>query len=500
MENKLRNFSDSLLSHPEMAELSCEGMYAYSRGFPSERLGTRAISMLRSELFSIVNLEVMNNPELDTAWAEKQKAAIAAVLTTYWPNIDPLTPNMLWIYPDHAARTKGKMARRATKIGRTLVRMFPCLRPSEVEDITDAVKARFFTAEWRVLNAKDRAAFKHAYSSAYGETRNLDTTFARKRISDSCMRYAFDHLPAHPAEAFASGDFEIFWTENQEGKIGSRCVVSCGEKRYAGPIYACCERSHDTLYDHIKPKIYGYIAEGCWDGLKLLALPYAENGRKAYNENGRRESFIAPYLDLDPRNLERHSNEYLIVAECGEISGSGYSGLQYYEHTRYCSSCGDGVDEDDSLVDDDGNTWCDSCYWENHFTCDYDSENYHRDHRVFVMTEYGEQIWAEWNADNHAIMTLNGELWYEDDCIELANGDFVSKEVADDEYFECILDGKWYPIAEMTCTADGDRVLPANVLAENKCARLLDHPVYIWNDDLSHWVLTPIEGGLEREA
>ena len=118
----------------------------------------------------------------------------------------------------------------------------------------------------------------------------------RKSSASSCMRYDFDHLPVHPVTAYASGDFQMLWTEDSDGKIASRCVVRVmpdGQYR-GGPIYGVSEQAIDMLEHHIKSTPNGeYGADDAWVGARLLRQPTQDDP----------DAFYAPYLDPEPRRF-----------------------------------------------------------------------------------------------------------------------------------------------------------------------------------------------------
>ena len=121
------------------------------------------------------------------------------------------------------------------------------------------------------------------------------------------MRYDFDNLPAHPATAYASGDFEIVYTTDQDGYIASRCVVYLnedGDQKQAGPIYGVSEQALDIISNHLTAQ--NTNLDGLWDGAKLKRIPYGSSG------------FIAPYLDPEPRRLA-DDGDHLVVCHRGEI-------------------------------------------------------------------------------------------------------------------------------------------------------------------------------------
>ena len=497
----MRDFGLSLQDHPDMGVMEPLAKLNYAGQYSTENLAKNVLFYLSEQINNVLVQELHSDPSSDTSDLTKQQANVRAVLKTFWPNIDKSYANMLFIWPTIDARAKGRSARSATKIGKAIRRMFPVLTDIEVEAITDCVKHKFFTTEWTIHSGSDAIAFKHAYASPYAETRNFQTTYSKKRLPDSCMRYSFDHLAKHPVEAYASGDFEIFWTENPEGKIGSRCLVSIAKEgeRYAeaGPIYAVCDDSYDVLRRHVEPLVHHAIADYHWRGCKILSIPKHNNGQK--------ESWIAPYIDLDPKSLTDTGDGYLMITECGEITGSNYGGLQYLEHRHQCSVCGDGLDEDDVYTGpDDGEIYCHDHYWDRYTTCDNCQEDVLSEDvvQVLVTTRWSQresQWWCNECAEDNAV-DCNGELWDELSCTLLADGSYFPKVNLDGNYFQCIIDSEWYPLEECNVTVDGELLHPDNIQDFNYEADRDGTARYVFDSIKSEWYLEENEGGLEREA
>lgn len=493
----MRDFGLSILEHPAMGSMEPAAKMRYAEGFPSDGLGKRVIFNLLNQLGDILMQDLYKDPSADTSALVREQANVRAVLFTFWPNIDKDADNLLYLWPTLDSRSKGRTGRSATKIGRALRKMFPVLTDKEVEAITDNVKRKFFCADWTVRSGKERADFKHAYSSQHAETRNMDTTYAKKRLSDSCMRYPFDHLPSHPTEAYASGDFEIFWTENSEGHIGSRVVVSVAkgndDRREAGPVYAVCEDSYQVLADHVKPLIRHGFAESDFTGLKLLSISYRDN------------TWIAPYLDLDPKYLTDTGDGFLTIAECGEITGSNYGGLQYLERRHMCEDCECTLDEDDIYHSPEGDgPYCHDCYYERWHNC----ENCMQDEpsndalEVLISNRWSDrqvQVWCQDCVGSGAVIA-NDELWSDCSVTQLADGEFAPTYDIEDNYFKCLWNDEWYPLTEAAPTEDGELICIGNIVDYNYHADITGAAKWVFDMTMGHWFLEENKEGREREA
>ena len=497
----MRDFGLSLQDHPEMGVMEPLAKLNYAEQYPRENLAKNVLFYLSEQLNNVLVQELHSDPSSDTSDLTKQQANVRAVLKTFWPNIDTSKANMLFIWPTIDARAKGRSARSATKIGKAIRRMFPVLTDIEVEAITDCVKHKFFTTEWTIHSGSDAADFRHAYASQYAETRNFQTTWAKKRLPDSCMRYSFEHLAKHPVEAYASGDFEIYWTENPQGQIGSRCLVSIAKDgvRYAeaGPIYAVCDDSYDALRRHVEPLVHHCIADYHWEGCKILSIPKQKHGSKT--------SWIAPYLDLDPKRLTDTGDGHLMIAECGEITGDSYSGLQYLAHRHQCCECGCNLDEEDIYYGpDNGEIYCQEHYHERYTGCDNCQDDVLVDDvsAVYVSTRWSSrevQYWCSSCVESEAV-DCNGELWCEHSCTLLADGTSFPTVNLDGNFFRCIIDSEYYPIEESNVTVDGELLHPKNIQDFNYEADKWGTARYVFDSIKSEWYLEENEGGLEREA
>lgn len=467
----------------------------HSSHLDGEGLGRRAVDFLRKELTEIVIRDLYNDPKCNTSWRYEQSDKILAVLDVYWPNIDPEQPDCLVIWPSPDARTKGRKARTAMRIGRTLRRMFPVLTDVEIEALADKVKREFASKTYTLHKSKEAASFAHAYSyqqSAYG---NLTTTTYRKHSANSCMRYDFDSQPNHPTEAYASGDFEMVWLEDEEGKIAARCVVAvamAGSKLdtpIPSAVYAVSEPAMDKFLEltGIDPE-HNYSRD--WIGCRLKALPH-------------NDGYQAPYLDLNPRYLDVSScGEYLEITRNGSLDANAYGGILYDYESYTCCSCGDRVPEGDTLYVQD-EVYCYDCYNEQFVECDHCHEPTPRDesYEVRVGTSWGGrpmlETWCQHCVDHDAVETIDGVLWHCDEVVYLANGDAVDQETADRDYFQDEIDGEYYPNDMAQNLEFGGQATMENILEFNSRG---GHHRYNYDCTQEVWVLEEVSKGEQEVA
>jgi hypothetical protein len=143
------------------------------------------------------------------------------------------------------------------------------------------------------------------------------------------MRYKFEHFERHPSEAYASGDFEIHYLEDElTHKVSARVVVCVadykGSPRFApAPIYASNINAARKLRELISNKIKG---EPHWSGAKIKVIKY---GNTSYCYN-----FIGPYFDMRGY-LNPISEDYFIFQNGGDLrfnsNGLGEVAKSYFD-------------------------------------------------------------------------------------------------------------------------------------------------------------------------
>ena len=162
---------------------------------------------------------------------------------------------------------------------RAIKLMFPEFDHKTLNEITDAYLQKFAPRKLVLHTSQDPKEFTLAYSGEQSNCENIETSYKRKHMSHSCMRYPFDHLPQHPAEAYASGDFKIIYVLDQDGLVCSRCVVAMNTTNssnapQAGPIYGVSEQSIDMINDHLTDVMCAVQAGSSdWSGAKLSRIP-----------------------------------------------------------------------------------------------------------------------------------------------------------------------------------------------------------------------------------
>lgn len=402
-------------------------------------------------------------------WRERSRRDIDLVLRVFMPNVDQDLPNALIIFPTIDAREKGRPARAVMKIGRALRRMFPVLLDNEVDNLVDVVKRKLIAQEYNYFVSKDASAFKKAYSWVPADYGNLDTTWSKKHMANSCMRYEFENLCAHPAEFYASGDFEIHWLETREGKIAARCVVAVAKAGanitpQPAPVYAVCEDSHEFLWNKLKAHGCLPISESDWKGC-LLKVIYC-------NGSSYHDGFIGAYLDLDPRGaIYQEDSEYLVISPRGDVDCSNYGGVLFAGDRYTCRDCDEGLGEDEVYRGgcSDDYSYCSDCYWERYANCENCGDDEPRANCSDVMARSGyAETWCDTCCGNHAVEATDGNLWSETDVTLVASGDYVTEDELQDNYFLCSLVTDWYPNDQLCELSNGEAAALESIQDHNR--------------------------------
>jgi hypothetical protein len=183
----------------------------------------------------------------------------------------------------------------AMKPARALALMFPELDHKTIIQLNDQYLQEFAPREFTVHVSKEADDFRRAYAGEQSPNENIDTTPFRKHLAHSCMRYDFDNLPMHPAEAYASGDFTIVYALDQNNLVAGRCVVYTQDHiipqvPHAGPVYGVSEQAIDCIEEQLAKMGARTGHDASWIGAKLRRVEY---------DGG----YIGPYLDLTPQSL-----------------------------------------------------------------------------------------------------------------------------------------------------------------------------------------------------
>ena len=340
----------------------------------------------------------------------------------------------------------------AMKPARAFSLMFPELDHKTIIQINDEYLQEFAPREFTIHVSKEAEHFKDAYAGKQSPNENIDTTPYRKHLAHSCMRYDFDHLPMHPAEAYASGDFSIVYALDQNDLVAGRCVVYTNNvPPQAGPVYGVSEQAIDCIEERLTQMGARTGHEASWLGAKLRRVEY---------DGG----FIGPYLDLTPQSLA-DMYDHLEVNRCGEIDASVYQGILGGHHTS-CSQCNENLSEDEYWYSEHtGEHYCESCYYDEHVYCDYWQETVHQDQTIVCWrVGYGGQHESVQvyegivNDGDIFIMCTDHEYWHVDDVTYCEYEDEYISPDNIDEYFTSDWCSELYPNDQMCNLVNGETV------------------------------------------
>jgi len=340
----------------------------------------------------------------------------------------------------------------AMKPARAFSLMFPELDHKAIIQLNDEYLQEFAPRDFTIHVSKEADDFRLAYAGEQSPNENIDTTPFRKHLAHSCMRYDFDHLPMHPAEAYASGDFTIVYALDQNDLVAGRCVVYTNNvPPQAGPIYGVSEQAIDCIEERLALMGARTGHETSWIGAKLKRVEY---------DGG----FIGPYLDLTPQAL-LDMDDHLEVSRMGEIDASVYQGVLGGHHTS-CSQCNENLSEDEYWYSEHtGEHYCESCYYDEHVYCDYWQETVHQDQTIVCWrVGYGGQHESVQvyegivNDGDTFIMCTDHEWWHVDDVVYCEYEDEYISPDNIDEYFTSDWCSELYPNDQMCNLVNGETV------------------------------------------
>ena len=361
-------------------------------------------------------------------------------------------------------KDKDRDRKTALRPGRAFKFLFPEMNAAEIERLVDDFNRAYPVVNLTLHEGCEEADFIKAYSYEQSVMQNVYTTCSRKSLANSCMRLRPEHenLPKHPSAAYASGDFLSLWTEDDRGKIASRCVVYTpeGKAAQAGPIYGTTEFSIDMIQERLIAMGALLYEDASWVGAKLLNIPC----------NG---GVLAPYLDHEKGLKE--DGDYLVVTSSesnADYLAETYSGVLH--GGSVCTDCGDSVDDNDRMTNSDGECFCPDCYSDRYATCYESYEECRREDMVLCRISNSRWGWNEelvHNPEFYDYTYIDGHYYHPDVVVTTEQGN--SFLLDSDDYFICDLTEEYHDIDQMVETVDGDTTSLDWVKANN----------YIMNED-----------------
>jgi len=379
------------------------------------------------------------------------------IIFCYQPKQSSKFPGMISVIKSKSDLDRDRHT--ALRPGKAFKLMFPKLSSVEVEELVRKYNKQFPILNFTLKSSKEAKDFKHAYTHDQSVNQDPRTNQCRKSMQNSCMRYGYEDFPCHPSEVYASGDFTIFWTEDGEGNIGSRCVVYTpeGGKPVAGPVYGNTEQAIDLIEEKIK-EMGGYLFDNSpngWEGAHIRVVEYG---------NG----FIVPYIDDSARGcVDMGDGLFKLTEGRCDFEACEPDGVVYPNGQYSCDACGCDLDEDEtrSGVDGEG-CYCDHCWDSNFFNCALSGETAHRDEgvTVFIPPIY------RWQGDFLEVMISSVEFeagdfhefeeeYYDRHLLtfDTYDNEPVPKHLVGTEYFTCDATDIVYPV-DQSCQLNGMKV------------------------------------------
>lgn len=343
------------------------------------------------------------------------------------PIVDSKDGRLMAIYT--CADDLERRRRTIGKPGKLLRKLAPMASDSDCAKFAEVFKDKFVTPLQGLVvkSGNTPEDFARVYTQKQAPKSDPRLGHEFKSLSASCMRYSFDHLSEHPASIYGSGDFEIVWVENSAGELLARVVVATRKGRYAAaPIYTNSNAASDMLQEYITEKNAACDEpdKESWINCKLLKVDSGMGG----------DSWLGPYLDSYQsikdcgdyfRICRAMNSEYCLDSTEGVVGG--------YEY--HCDSCGCGCHEDDAYYSERMEaSYCESCYFESHFTCNDCGDMEPNDDSVDVIG--GETVCCHCFEHGDYIHTSEG-VTYIDNAVYCEESDEWF-HIDSGDFFECL--------------------------------------------------------------
>lgn len=258
-----------------------------------------------------LNKRTRNKPILDAIFnvadlLQTDTAGLKAYLKQLAPRKAKSDPEQVAYYDNSYKYANDRLTKVSS--GRFIKKLFPSAPDHLVEGFSIWWKENiaFDATDYKLVVGNTREDFRKAFRG-HRRTSNLSYQNFRKSISDSCMRYAFEALPCHPSEVYASGDFEVVTVKDKRGKTRARCVVRVklldDSPCYVhGYIYASDNYSASLIEQYLADKnAEPPLKDDFWHEARLLNIP--DKGHYS----------VCPYVDGN-RYAARYGEQLVLVS------------------------------------------------------------------------------------------------------------------------------------------------------------------------------------------
>ena len=368
-------------------------------------------------------------------WNQIRNISYYAVMDRFNPAPAESDPRLLGIYK--SKEHKDSERRTIGKPHKMIKHILPYLTDAEclafAQWYRDSVQVDSDTLTLEI--GETRADFKRVYTADAMPGDALCTN-GRKSLTASCMRYAFDNLPAHPCEVYASGDFQIAYVKDNRNRIGARVIVRPENKSHA-PVYVSHNAAGDKLESWLRDNQYSMADNRAFNGARLL---YIANGN---------DSVVGPYLDIC-RDVEIDShNQEITISRNGSTSFSATHG-SYDINPCVCDDCGESMSEDDSIyVESCECTICESCFNQNYFRCEGNGEIYHDRESVsvyYARNRFNTYSQAYVDSASDIVYVESDSEYWDTDCViwvESESEYYLTDDIGD-KIFQSDFDSEYY--------------------------------------------------------
>jgi hypothetical protein len=233
---------------------------------------------------------------------------VKQALKTFMPRVSKVDKAQIRYYHNSTDYLRDKESR--TRPGRAALKMFPCLNQSEVDGFTAWYNRVIVEGNqnWKLVVGNTR---EHYIKSFVDIGKSTNQAYDYKDMHNSCMRYKFEHLPDHPAAAYETEDFEVWYVVGEDNKVYARALVRIkGKEKYYYTTYGCNSSAVGVLWQSLKSAdVFNSRSE--FDGARLKII-------YSYNPFYKEYTCAIPYVDAVRAFYVDKENGYFVLDDTGD--------------------------------------------------------------------------------------------------------------------------------------------------------------------------------------
>ena len=414
----------------------------------------------------------------------RQEGLLDEVLSALEPGESETNPD-LWAYYQNLQKKAlkgkdGKGVKTQIKYGALLKKLFPMATDDQISAEVESWKEAkaFESAPLEYHIATDADSFEYAYSGDQAPTLNPSLSWPFKSLAYSCMRHKGQEFSgtngAHPARAYASGDFAIVYA-TKGGKIAARATVPYNKAHktdstkpqltgISGPIYTATNAASAALQAFIEAN----GAEVTSDDYKA-AKHWANGGYRMAKIDLGNGRYLMPYVDLC--GYAEDTEDSFVLSERGDIETRPTCGYtNWNDKSAICDRCNERYDEDElTYQEDSGECYCEECHSELYVYSSLESEYIRRDDSVKLYRKgwrgqtYYDEV-SQHYADINGILCYDDEEYWLVEYVMKIEGEYYSPNF--DAYGVSDWDGETYLVENLVTLSNGQTVSLAEVESE----------------------------------